>query len=162
MEIMVVVAIIGMIAAMGLPSLYRMVHREGFTRDVTDFMELCSMARAQAILQGNTAELVFHPKDRRCQLMGPAASEVKALTAGRSFSSVQFGDDVTIEMLDVGLLEYKDVQEVHVRFFPDGTSDEMTLILRYDGNAKKIEWRKISLEITTGLASVDSDPHHWR
>jgi hypothetical protein len=38
-----------------------------------------------------------------------------------------------------------------VRFFPNGTCDEMTLVLRSDKN----EWRTISLEVTTGLASVE-------
>ena len=61
-------------------------------------------------------------------------------------------------MLDVNLQEYKDSSEARVRFYPNGMSDEMTLILRSDDS----EWRKISLDITTALASLDSDPHHWR
>jgi hypothetical protein len=61
-------------------------------------------------------------------------------------------------MLDVNLNEYKDAEEAEVRFYPNGTCDEMTLILVSDKN----EWRKISLEITTGLASVETDPNKWR
>ncbi|MGD0614836.1 MAG: type II secretion system protein, partial [Verrucomicrobiota bacterium] len=60
-EIMVVVGIIGMIAAMGVPTLYRMLHREGFGKTVGDVMDLCSAARARAILQGSTTQIVFHP-----------------------------------------------------------------------------------------------------
>jgi prepilin-type N-terminal cleavage/methylation domain-containing protein len=146
-EIMVVVGIIGMIAAMGVPTLYRMLHREGFGKTVGDVMDLCSAARARAILQGSTTQIVFHPKERRCELEG-----------GDPAGAVTFGEDVQIEMLDVNLLEYKDTDLARVHFFPNGMSDEMTLILRSDAN----EWRKISLEITTGLASLDSDPHHWR
>jgi hypothetical protein len=110
-------------------------------------MDLCSAARARAILQGSTTQIVFRPKERRCELEG-----------GDPAGAVTFGDDVEIEMLDVNLLEYKDADLARVHFFPNGMSDEMTLILRSDAN----EWRKISLEITTGLASLDSDPHHWR
>jgi hypothetical protein len=36
-----------------------------------------------------------------------------------------------------------------VRFFANGTSDEMTLVLSSAG-----EYRKITLEVTTALASV--------
>jgi hypothetical protein len=53
-------------------------------------------------------------------------------------------------MLDVNLSEYRESDFVRVRFFPNGTSDEMTLILRSSQN----EQRGITLEVTTGLASV--------
>jgi prepilin-type N-terminal cleavage/methylation domain-containing protein len=155
-EVMVVVGIIGMIMAMGAPTLYRMLHREGFTKTVGDMMDLCATARARAILQGTTTTIVFHPHDRTCMLEGGAdtSSGAPANTA----TTVTFGDNVTVEMLDVNLLEYKDAPVARVRFFPNGTSDEMTLILRSD----RAQWRKIALEITTGLATMDSDPHHWR
>jgi type II secretion system protein H len=158
-EIMVVVGIIGMIAAMGAPSLYAVLHKEGFRKTVSDMMDLCSTARAQAILQGVTTEIVFHPQERRCELSGRSSAAVAATGApANSPVAVAFGDNVSIEMLDVNLLEYKDAPVARVRFFPDGTSDEMTLILRSDKN----QYRKISLEITTALASLDSDPQHWR
>ena len=158
-EIMVVVGIIGLIMGMGAPTLYRMLHREGFGKTVSDVVEVCNAARTQAILQGAVMEVVFHPLERRCELgAGVAAGMARSGAPGRSSVAVHFGESVSIEMLDVNLLEYKDAALARVRFFPNGTSDEMTLILRSDRN----EWRKISLEITTALASVDSDPHHWR
>ena len=55
-------------------------------------------------------------------------------------------------MLDVNFIEYKDAEEAHVRFFPNGTSDELTVIL-HSGT----EYRKITLEPTTGLANVETD-----
>ena len=58
-------------------------------------------------------------------------------------------DDVRLEMLDVNLLEYSQSEWTRVRFFPNGTSDEMTVILHSD----KGEFRKITLEPTTGLAT---------
>ena len=154
-EIMVVVGIIGMIMAMGAPTLYHMMHREGLGKTVEDFVEMCDAARAQAILQGTTTRIVFYPQERRCEL------QAGTLAAGAPRSiprSVHFGDDLIIEMIDVNLLEYKDSSVARVRFFPNGTCDEMTLILHSIHN----EWRKISLDITTGMASVDSDPQHWR
>ncbi len=162
MEIMVVVGIMGLIMAMGVPSLYRLLHREGFSKTVGDIMEMCSAARAHAILQGTTTEIVFHPRERRCELGGTgAAGSGPAGSPGGSPGSVSFGDDVDLRMLDVNLIEYKDAPVARVRFFPNGTSDEMTLILHYMGSGNS-DWRKISLEITTGLASIDSDPDHWK
>jgi prepilin-type N-terminal cleavage/methylation domain-containing protein len=157
-ELMVVVGIIGLIAALGVPTLYRMLHREGFGKTVSDVMELCSAARAQAILHGVTTEIDFYPEQRRCELVGGAGKPARNTGAPRTLPhSVEFGDDIVIDMLDVNLLEYKDAPLARVHFFPNGTSDEMTLIV-HSGS----EWRKISLEITTGLPSLDSDPSHWR
>ncbi len=155
-EIMVVVGIIGMIMMLGAPTLYRMLHREGFSKTVSDMMDLCATARARAILQGRTTEITFHPQQRRCDLGGGTGAAPGE--PGNVPVSVTFGDNIAVEMLDVNLLEYKDAPVAHARFFPNGTSDEMTLILRSDRG----EWRKIALEITTGLASLDSDPHHWK
>jgi Tfp pilus assembly protein FimT len=141
---MVTVAVMGIILAAGIPSFYRLFHKEGFRKAVSDVVDACNSARARAILQGEKTEVVFHPLERRCDLPGGG--------------SAQFANGVTIEMLDVNLREYKDAEVARVRFFKNGTSDEMTLILRSD----KGEWRKISLEITTGLALIDSDPNKWR
>lgn len=154
-EIMVVVAIMGVILAAGVPTLYNMFHKEGFRKTVSDILDVCSAARAQAILHGKVTTIVFHPKDRKVELEGSGAGGQGA--AGGWAHTAQIDDSATIEMLDINLLEYKDSDVARVRFFPDGTSDEMTLILRSD----KDEWRKISLEITTGLASVNSNPNKW-
>ena len=152
-ELMVVVGIIGLILAMGGPTLYHFFHKEGFRKSVGNMMEVCSAARSRAILGQTTTELVFHPQQRSCEVAGGALGGW-----GGWASSAKFGDDVAIEMLDVNLTEHKDDGDpVSVRFFPNGTCDEMTLIIR-TGN----EWRKISLELTTGLASLDTDPNKWR
>ena len=55
-------------------------------------------------------------------------------------------------MVDVNFIEHKEDEEARVRFFSDGTCDEMTVVLR----SMKNEYRKISLEITTSLATVDN------
>jgi hypothetical protein len=61
-------------------------------------------------------------------------------------------------MLDVNLIEYRDADMVRVRFYPNGTCDELTIVLHSDGN----EYRELSLEVTTGLISVTSDPRKFR
>ncbi len=133
---MVVVAIIGIVLAAGVPALDAAYRKEGFRKTISDVNEVCIATRKQAILGGEKAEMVFHPTDRTLEGGG---------------KSIKFDDSTEIEMLDVNLLEYKQAEAARVRFFPNGTSDEMTLILH---STTHNERRKISLEITTGLADV--------
>jgi prepilin-type N-terminal cleavage/methylation domain-containing protein len=163
-EIMVVVAIIGIIMTIGIPSIYRLTQKEGMRKAVSDVWEACNHARAQAIFRGAPAEVVFHPVERRFEVGGGSAVrraeegadfvvERPAPRTGAGYAS-QIPADVLIEMLDINLLEYRESDVARVRFFPNGTSDELTLILR----STKNEWRAITLEVTTGRVSVESDP----
>jgi prepilin-type N-terminal cleavage/methylation domain-containing protein len=154
-EIMMVVAIIGLVMTMGVPGILRATRQEPMHKAVNDVMEICSHARAQAILHGVTMDVVFHPQSRQVALAsvetaGPAGDSKPSTSGASSLNSAQFADSIAIDMLDINLLEYKDWDEAHVRFFPNGTSDEMTLIL-HSGD----QYRKITLEVTTGLASME-------
>ncbi|MGN6641514.1 MAG: pilus assembly FimT family protein [Verrucomicrobiota bacterium] len=150
-EIMVVVAIMAIIMGAGVPTLFKALHKEGFRKSVNDSVEVCASARARAIMTGNMTEVVFHPQDRTCEVSGGGSGGGLAHTA-------TIDESARVEMLDVNLQEYKDADLARVRFYPNGTSDEMTLILVSDKN----EWRKIAVEITTGIASVESDPSKWK
>ncbi len=160
-EIMVVVGIMGIILAMGVPSILKAIRKEGMRKAVSDVEEVCSNARARAILGGKQTEVVFYPLDRRFEVSGGGAIASPASTDGgveivvekqppaqSSGLAAGLDEDITIEMLDINLLEYRESGSARVRFFPNGTSDEMTLILR---SAKRNELYKISLEVTTGL-----------
>jgi prepilin-type N-terminal cleavage/methylation domain-containing protein len=163
-ELMVVVAIMGIILSAGIPSLYRLMQKEGMRKVSSDVMEVCGRARAQAILRGTPVDIVFHPLQRRLDIgAAPTAQPVEgegqaefgvaekpAVIPGQGQSAV-IPDDFGIEMLDINLSEYRESEWARVRFFPNGTSDEMTLVLR----SPKNEWKKITLEVTTGLASLD-------
>jgi prepilin-type N-terminal cleavage/methylation domain-containing protein len=161
-EIMIVVAIMGIAMMIGLPAIGNALHREGLVAAVKDVVEVCSNARAQAILQGKITELHIYPHDGRFVVGGggaaPAASAaITAATAapmaenGKHGFSAQLSNRISIELLDVNFSEYKDEPEAVVRFYPNGTSDEFTLVLLGD-NAER---RKISLEVVTALADVD-------
>jgi len=159
-EIMIVVAIMGIMLAMGVPSILKAIRREGMRKAVNDVIEVCSRARARAILGGTQTEVVFHPLERRFEVGASGISRSKPGDGGFAAEqtspqpvsglSGQLPDDITIEMLDVNLIEYNQSEYARVRFFPNGTSDEMTLILR----SPKSEWYKITLEVTTGLADA--------
>ncbi len=164
---MIVVGIMGVVMAMGVPIVYKVFHRPPMAQALVDVVEVCSNARSRAILQGHEVDLVFHPRAGTIEV-GAAASTpssspspapggpIEALPVttapkGSGLSAVLNLEKLRIEMLDVNLTEYKDEEIARVRFYPNGTCDEMTLILHSDDG----QWKKISLEITTGLASVE-------
>jgi prepilin-type N-terminal cleavage/methylation domain-containing protein len=155
-ELMIVIGIMGLVAAIGVPIVYKVTHKDPFYAAIADIVEVCSNARAQAILKNKMTEVVFHPGTGLVQLQGASGSSgfpKRASAAGLPVSgtSAQISlHHVQIEMLDINLTEYRDQEIARVRFYPNSTSDEMTLILR----SAKGEQRGITLEVTTGLASV--------
>jgi len=158
-ELMVVMGIMAIIFSIGIPSILLIWRKEGMRKATADVVEVCSKARAQAILSGTPRYVIFHPRERRLAIGGGGADAPQsggdvsgaAPSSSSSGSSAEIPEDITIEMLDINLLEYRESEWARVRFFPNGMSDEMTLILR----SSKNEWKKITLEVTTGLASVD-------
>lgn len=148
---MMVVAILGLVMAMGVPSILQEMHEEPMRKAVNDVVEICGHARAQAILSGQTTTVVFHPHDGTIDGGSIPAGAVSTRNNGKLTTSSQFDNGIIIEMLDINLIEDKDAEIAGVRFFADGTSDEMTLVL-HSGD----DWRKITLEVTTALASVST------
>src|SRR5262249_11221853 len=137
-ELMVVVAIMGIVLTMGVPIVYRMRHEGGLRKSVKEVVEVCSQARARAILQSKATCVVFHPREGTFAVEGAGGgskdSEGGVTTtqfqgAGPPGSGLsgQLSDSVGIEMLDVDLTEYKDADEVKVWFYPNGVCDELTI-----------------------------------
>ncbi len=145
-EIMIVVAIIGLCVAGFVPILFNTSRKEGFRKTVADIVEVCEGARRRAIMGGSMTEVHFYPQERRMSV-GASSGEGE----GSSVTSASWPDTVGLEMLDVNLTEWKDTEEARVRFHPNGTSDEMTIILRSEKN----EYKKITLEPLTALASAE-------
>jgi type II secretory pathway pseudopilin PulG len=159
-ELMVVVAIMGLILAAGIPSLYRMMQKEGMRKVTSEVVEVCRNARAQAILGGRPVDIMFYPLEHRLTISGVSApspqsaedilDEKPAVTPGAGQAAV-IPEDFSIEMLDINLSEYRESEWARVRFYPNGMSDELTLVLR----SPKNEYKKITLEVTTGRSSID-------
>lgn len=166
-EILVVVGIIGVIMTIAIPSIYQTLHQDSMRKAVSDVMEACSHARAQAILNGVNMALRIHPRDREFQVVTLSGGTKKEAgdpepdeghASGSAVFSVRLSNRIMIEMVDVNFIEYKDEDEALVHFYPNGTSDEFTMVLLNDQN----EARKISLEVVTALADVEVDPTKWR
>jgi len=162
-ELMVVIAIIGLIAAMGVPGILQAFRKEGMRKAVSDVQQLLGDARARAIFTGHATQVVFHPATKQMEIgavpvdadlssaagsagqpAGPAPSPFSAAQ-----ESVTLPDGVDIAMLDINLLDFGASDVAYLRFFPNGTCDELTLIL-HSGD----EWEKITLEFSTALATV--------
>ena len=165
-EIMIVVAIMGIVMAMSVPIVYKLWRKAPMRQAVKDIVEVCSHARARAIMQGQVTEVVIHPKQNRLELVGGGGAPRPANQAGGevplsapaatgSGLSAQLDPQVIIETLDINMagVEFNDVDSARVRFYPNGVSDEMRMLL-FDGRDRM----GIELEITTGLASVVPDP----
>ena len=72
--------------------------------------------------------------------------------------SARLSSELVIEELAVNFLPLKDAEEARVRFYPNGTSDEFTIVVQHRG-----QWRKISLDIVTGLAELQVlEGRNWR
>ena len=130
-EVMIVVAIIGLIAAMGVPAAFQTFRKEGMRLAVSDVQQVLADTRAKAIYSGTTTEVVFHPLEKRID------------------PSLTLPDNVDIAMLDINMLDYGASEVARVRFFPNGTCDELTLVL-HAGD----EWEKITLEYATAMSTV--------
>jgi prepilin-type N-terminal cleavage/methylation domain-containing protein len=144
-EIMIVVAIIGLVVAMGLPTLNQSLRKEGMRKALNDLTDVCAAARARAILSGQTMAVKFYPGERRFEVEGggPVGGGSTYVTSSVLPVGVEFA------MLDINLQDFGASEWARVRFFPNGTSDEMTVVLH-----DKTDWRKITLEFSTGIASV--------
>ena len=155
---MVTIGIAAIVMGLGVPTLVRMFHKEPLRQATTDIIEVAANARAMAILHGEMTELRFNPAERSISASGGGGGggtgEGKAM---RDRNSAQWSDSLSLEMLDVNFLEHKNAEYARVRFFPNGTCDELTVILKNDQN----EYRMISWEITTGLASIETDPDRF-
>jgi prepilin-type N-terminal cleavage/methylation domain-containing protein len=173
-EIMIVVAIMGIVLTMGVPIVYKAWHKAPMSKAVSELMEVCSHARQQAIMRGVEVDVIFHPKEGRFEVGSipgatnqsttsqavPSFASGTIVSSGASGFSGRLSDKVGIELMDINKLphEFREDDYARVRFFPNGTCDELTLILLAEGG----ERREITLEVTTGLVNVESDPRKFK
>ena len=167
LELVVVVAVMGIILMMGILAIKSALKRDPMTQALVDFQTACQGstghpgARSLAIMTGQKMELQIYPKERRIEVVKansshgsaePAAdAEPKRAALGTPFSA-QISDHVSFKMLDVNFIDCLNQDVATVWFYPNGTSDEFNMILvSNDGEA-----RRITLDIVTGLPQVET------
>jgi prepilin-type N-terminal cleavage/methylation domain-containing protein len=143
-ELMIVIAIIALTLSVGVPAMFRVAGKDSLRATTTGIMDACHFARAQAILTGTTQDLVIRPRDG-------------TFTAPGMTETVTIPQRIRVDELSVNFVDVREWPEVHVRFFPNSTCDEFTIVL----NAERNEYRKISLETVTSRAELESDPHRF-
>jgi prepilin-type N-terminal cleavage/methylation domain-containing protein len=138
-EIMMVVAIIGLTLSLGIPSFVRSIKREGMGKVERDLMEACQDARRTAIINNQTTDLVIRPLDRTISVPGV-------------FGPAEIPNDIVIETMGVNFIRMEGAEEARVHFHPGGTSDEFKIVLHGpDGS-----YRTIKLDIVTALPRVEN------
>lgn len=141
-ELMVVVAVMGIVLAMGIPAIRSALNRDPMSQAVVDVLNACqgdvdhAGARAKAIMTGRTTELRIYPHEKKIEVAG-------GFTA-------QFSDQIGFKMLDVNFLDCMDADYATVRFYPNGTCDEFNLILVSASG----EARRITLDVITATPQV--------
>ncbi len=146
-EMLMVVGIIAIIMAVGVPSFVKSLQKTPIQQAVSDVTEACSHARARAILHGVPFDLVIGTSQLTVQ---PVGTDANAEGSVGNFS-VSLPESVAFKGLWVNRQNCIELEtEGRVRFYPNGTCDELIATLFSD----QLEERTITLEITTGLSDL--------
>lgn len=152
-EVMVVVAIIGLIAAMGLPSIIKVLQKDGMRKALSDVQDVCFTARQQAIVGKQKTSVVFYPQEGRFAAEGASADPggtTKNSYTGKVTAST-LPNNIHFAMLDIFRQDYAESDWARVFFYPDGTCDETIIVLVAGGDQKKI-----TLDYATGTPVVSA------
>jgi prepilin-type N-terminal cleavage/methylation domain-containing protein len=175
LELMVVVAVMGIVLAMGIPAIRSATHRDPLAQGVVDILDACQGtmehpgARSLAILRGEKMELRIFPQEKRIEVGEASSSAAPAAAAANPGEppadaalpkraalgfSAKLSDRLNFKMLDVNFIDCRDADEATVWFYPNGTSDELNIVLLSDDG----EARRITLDTVTGLPQVLNFP----
>jgi prepilin-type N-terminal cleavage/methylation domain-containing protein len=150
-EIMVVVAIIGLMAAIGMPSIMRALQKDGMRKALNDVQDVCFTARQGAIVGKQTTSVMFFPQQGRFGVEGVSAQSSVTTTNAHSgkVTGSSLPDGIHFAMLDIFHKDYAESDWARVYFYPDGTSDEAVIVLTGRGQTEKI-----TLDYVTGTPVV--------
>jgi Tfp pilus assembly protein FimT len=179
---MVAVAIVAILLTIGIPFIRMAIDTpRGINGAVRMVEDACRDARAKAILDHASVDLVIRPGDRSFSIAGaPAATDrsfspdvsgnewrmPERSSGGKSSAKVEFKrqypatlpQSIVVEGLGVNGEDWTEDDEARIRFYSDGTSDAMSIVLRSDENERRNIW----LEVVTGLPEVETEPQRFR
>jgi len=172
-ELMIVIAILGIIATISMPSLIQSMRKRPMRKATEDLQEACRYARLKAVIEGRTAEIVIQagsgvirvqaadlssaaerpPEINAAPPLEPSAESSASRPDG---PRVRHGkvpnrdwrlpESVAFKELTINLRDMMEMPEARIRFYPDGTCDALDAVLFSEQN----EERRLRLEITTG------------
>ena len=162
-EIMLVVALMGIICATAVPNIYQLSKKEGMRRAVQDLKDVCDNARAKAIFTAHEVSVVFYPAERTFYISGndgpafdPVSGETKPAPPTKPGTGTTgiIPEDITIQMLDINRHECRELEWAKVKFFANGTCEE--LVINYRDSHGQDKW--IKLDPATGMVIVGERP----
>ena len=145
---MIVVGIIGLVAAMGLPSIAKALQKDGMRKAVSDVQDVFFSAREQAIVNNQKVAVLFYPRERQFGVEG-AGANLNTHSGKTLIATLPPG--IEFAMLDIFRQDYVQSDWAKIFFSPDGTCDEAVIVLIGKGGAQKI-----TLEYATGIPVVSS------
>lgn len=162
-EIMVVVGIMAVIMTISIPFFARQMHKDSMRQAVADVTELCREARNRAVLDGRIMELRIQPASKTFSVASgtaatttstgnPLAAPAGDSSSGTSTLTRKLSDHIIIEFIGVNLEpDLHLTEQCGALFYPNGTSDELVILLRSDQG----EIRQITTDVVTGIADVE-------
>src|SRR5215831_15299844 len=100
-ELMVVVAIIGLVASMGVPAMIKALQKDGMRKALSDVQDVCFSARQQAIFSRQKTSVLFLPQKGEFSAEGTGG-----LTRNGKVTSATLPGGVSFAMLDIFHQDY--------------------------------------------------------
>lgn len=148
-EIMVVVAILGLVAALGVPAMIKSMQKDGMRKALSDLQDVCFIARQRAIISRQKASVVFYPLEGRFAAEGQGGGGESGSQTGGKVASSTLPEGIHFAMLDIFRQDFGGSEWARVFFYPDGTCDEAVIVLIGRG-----EREKITMDYVTGMPVV--------
>ena len=178
-ELMVVMGLMMIILAIGVPKMVQ-GNRSPLGESLNAVMEACAAARRQAILTGSTSRVTIRGAEEGTGFIisaGSGGGRAKARkaeginsdmadfldetprpaskpSAGAGFSG-RIHDEVAVHFISVNFDESMDKDQVEVKFYSNGTSDEFTIGMRHEYGDAVL--RFVQLDSVTGLAYIKTE-----
>jgi prepilin-type N-terminal cleavage/methylation domain-containing protein len=171
-EIMIALSIAAIVFAIGIPAVFRLMHKDPMRQGLSDILKAFDEARGEAILKdtptavqfnlldGGVWEIVVSEASRMEQDRWDGGGAVSAgadpgtPAAGKTLFQARLSDQLRVQVLGVNFKDAIADQEppAPVHFFPNGTCDEFALVLCWP---ERQQWRKITLDVITGFPDVE-------
>ena len=178
-ELMVVMGLMMIILAIGVPKMVQ-GNRSPLGESLNAVMEACAAARRQAILTGSTSRVTIRgaeegtgfiisvgsggglAKARKAEginsdmadFLDETPKPASKPSAGAGFSG-RIHDEVAVHFISVNFDESMDKDQVEVKFYFNGTSDEFTIGMRHEYGDAVL--RFVQLDSVTGLAYIKTE-----
>lgn len=164
-EIMIVIGIMAVVMAISVPSMFRRVEKDSIRKSTQDVLDVFQHARTQAIVNGRPVQLVIRPREMVFTVMPlkkMELSEEEYLAqeletslrqeepgpSEQTRGTMKLSDRMRILFIGVNFVpDLQEAEMVGVSFYPNGTSDEFTMLIISDRN----ESRLFQLDVPTAL-----------